>query len=70
MTQIHLHTLLQAKCKGVFKSLSFTVRSAWAPFTKISIEKAKRELLRLHANYMQFEEAATETITFKLAQLT
>ena len=63
MFQIHLHTLLLAKCKGVFKSLSFTVRSAWALFTKISAEKAKRKLLRLHVNYMHFGEVTTKTIT-------
>lgn len=58
---IYLHTLLLAKCKDVFKSLSFTVRSAWALFTKISAEKAKRWLLRPHANHMHFEEITTKT---------
>lgn len=61
--KFHAHTLLLAKCKGVFKSLSFTVRSAWALFTKISTEKAKRKLLRLHVNYMHVEEVTTKTIT-------
>jgi hypothetical protein len=55
--EIHLRTLLLAKCKGVFKSLSFRVRSAWALFTKISTGKAKRRLLRLDANHTHAEAA-------------
>lgn len=53
--QISSHTLLHAKCKGVFKSLSFTDRSAWALFTRKSIKnkttkKATQTTCQLHAS--------------------